>query len=78
MAEFKLMKKMSTKEYYNLVNNSTYVSNLNQGNTIDPTRYLLTQKMETFKKLKPAEDPKFISDELKVQSNYGRIDNGIK
>ena len=72
------MKKMSTKEYYNLINNSTYVSNLNQGNTIDPTRYLLTQKMETFKKLKPAEDPNFISDELKVQSNYGRIDNGIK
>jgi hypothetical protein len=34
--------------------------------------------METFKKLKPAEDPNFISDELKVQSNYGRIDNGIK
>ena len=72
------MKKMSTKEYYNLVNNSTYVSNLNQGNTIDPTRYLLTQKMETFKKLKPDADPNFISDELKVQSNYGRIDNALK
>ena len=55
MAEFKLMKKMSPEEYYNLINNSTYVSNLNQGNVIDPTRYLLTQKMETFKKLKPTE-----------------------
>ena len=49
------MKKMSPEEYYNLINNSTYVSNLNQGNVIDPTRYLLTQKMETFKKLKPTE-----------------------
>ena len=69
MAEFKLMKKMSTKEYYNLVNNSTYVSNLNQGNTIDPTRYLLTQKMETFKKLKPAEDHNFITyKELRERS----------
>ena len=72
------MKKMSPEQYYDLINNSTYVGNLNKGNVIDPTRYLLTQKMETFKKLKPAEDPNFISDELKEQSNYGRIDNGIK
>ena len=70
------MKKMSTKEYYNLINNSTYVSNLNQGNVIDPTRYLLTQKMKTFKKIKSVEDSNFIADQTKAQSNYGRIDNG--
>lgn len=72
------MKKMSTKEYYDLINNSTYINNLNQGNVIDPTRYLLTQKMETFKKLKPTEDPNFTAEQTQIQSNYGRIDNGIK
>ena len=69
---------MSTKQYYDLINNSTYVSNLNQGNVVDPTRYLLTQKMETFKKLKPMEDPNFTAEQTQIQSNYGRIDNGIK
>ena len=78
MAEFKLMKKMSPEEYHNLINNSTYVSNLNQGNVIDHSRYLLTQKMETFKKLKPTEDSNFMADQTKAQSNYGRIDNGNK
>jgi len=42
------MKTMTPAEYHNLINTSTYVSNLNQGNVIDPSRYLLTQKMETF------------------------------
>ena len=64
---------MTPKEYFNLITNSTYISNLNQGNVIDPTRYLLTQKMETFKKLKPQNDSNFIANETKAQSNYGRI-----
>ena len=72
------MKKMSPEQYYDLINNSTYVGNLNKGNVIDPTRYLLTQKMETFKKLKPTEDPNFMSDQTKAQSNYGRVNNGNK
>ena len=67
---------MSSEQYYDLVTNSTYIGNLNQGNIIDPTRYLLTQKMETFKKLKPTEDSNFMADQTKTQSNYGRIDNG--
>ena len=70
------MKKMSPEQYYDLINNSTYVGNLNKGNVIDPTRYLLTQKMETFKKLKPTEDPNFMSDQTKAQSNYVRVNNG--
>tara|TARA_R110002020_G_scaffold307307_1_gene523141 strand:- start:426 stop:632 length:207 start_codon:yes stop_codon:yes gene_type:complete len=67
------MKKMTPEEYYNLINTSTYISNLNQGNVIDPFRYLLTQKMETFKKLKPQDDSNFIGDQTRAQSNYGRI-----
>ena len=64
---------MTPNEYHNLINNSTYMSNLNQGNVIDPTRYLLTQKMETFKKLKPQSDSNFMADQTKAQSNYGRV-----
>jgi len=70
------MKKMSPEQYYDLINNSTYVGNLNKGNVIDPTRYLLTQKMETFKKLKPQSDSNFMADQTKAQSNYGRVNNG--
>jgi hypothetical protein len=73
LAEFKLMKKMTPNEYYKLINNSTYMSNLNQGNVIDPSRYLLTQKMETFKKIKSQDDSNFMADQTKAQSNYGRV-----
>ena len=67
------MKKMTPNEYYKLINNSTYMSNLNQGNVIDPSRYLLTQKMETFKKIKSQDDSNFMADQTKDQSNYGRV-----
>jgi len=67
------MKKMTPNEYYKLINNSTYMSNLNQGNVIDPSRYLLTQKMEIFKKIKSQDDSNFMADQTKAQSNYGRV-----
>ena len=70
------MKKISSEQYYDLINNSTYIGNLNQGNVVDPTRYLLTQKMETFKKLKPTKDPNFMAEQTQIQSNYGRMNNG--
>ena len=56
---------MTPNEYYKLINNSTYMSNLNQGNVIDPSRYLLTQKMETFKKIKSQDDSNFMADQTK-------------
>ena len=64
---------MTPNEYYKLINNSTYMSNLNQGNVIDPSRYLLTQKMKTFKKIKSQDDSNFMADQTKAQSNYGRV-----
>ena len=67
------MKKMTPNEYYKVINISTYMSNLNQGNVIDPSRYLLTQKMETFKKIKSQDDSNFMADQTKAQSNYGRV-----
>tara|TARA_R110002020_G_scaffold162869_4_gene348762 strand:- start:400 stop:609 length:210 start_codon:yes stop_codon:yes gene_type:complete len=64
--------KMSKAEYFNLVNNSTYMSNINKGNVIDPTRYRLDQKQKQFKKLK-ADDPNFIAEQTSPQSNYARL-----
>ena len=64
--------KMSKAEYFNLVNNSTYISNLNKGYVIDHSRSLLTQKQEHFKKLK-ADDSNFIAEQTSSQSNYARL-----
>jgi hypothetical protein len=64
--------KMSKAEYFNLVNNSTYMSNINKGYVIDPTRYRLDQKQKEFKKIK-ADDPNFIANQTSPQSNYARL-----
>ena len=64
--------KMSKAEYFNLINHSTYISNINRGNVIDYTRSLLTQKQEQFKKLK-ADDSNFIAEQTSPQSNYARL-----
>jgi len=64
--------KMSMANYFNLVNNSTYINNLNKGNIIDHNRSLLTQKQEHFKKIK-ADDPNFIAEQTSPQSNYARL-----
>jgi len=50
MAGFKLMKSM--KEYFDLVNNSTLIGNMNTGQAVDPNRFRLDQKMEQFGKIK--------------------------
>ncbi len=64
--------KISKAEYFDLVNNSTYMSKINKGNVIDPTRYRLDQKQKQFKKLK-ADDPNFIAGQTSLQSNYARL-----
>jgi len=64
--------KMSMANYFNLVNNSTYINNLNKGNIIDHNSSLLTQKQENFKKIK-ADDPNFIAEQTSPQSNYARL-----
>jgi hypothetical protein len=41
---------MNMSDYFNLVNNSTFIGNMNQGNVIDPYRYRQDQKQELFAK----------------------------
>ena len=40
------------KEHFDLINNSTFIQNVNRGNAIDHSRYLLSQKQDHFKKIK--------------------------
>jgi len=42
----------SMKEYFDLVNNSTLIGNMNTGQAVDPNRFRLDQKMEQFGKIK--------------------------
>jgi|TARA_R110002012_G_C11594554_1_gene606596 hypothetical protein len=60
------------KRHFDLVNKSTYVQNINTGNSIDHRRYLLSQKQDHFKKLK-SNVGEFWTEQTKVQSNYGRL-----
>ena len=59
-------------KHFDLVNNSTYIRNLNTGGIIDPTRHSLDQKQKQFKKLK-ANDSNFIAEQTSPQSNYARL-----
>ena len=61
-------------KHFDLVNNSTYIRNLNTGGIIDPTRHSLkqTQKDMNFKKIK-ANDSNFIAEQTSPQSNNGRL-----
>lgn len=42
----------SMKEYFDLVNNSTLIGNMNTGQAVDPNRFRLDQKIEQFGKIK--------------------------
>lgn len=42
----------SMKEYFDLVNNSTLIGNMNTGQAVDPNRFRLDQKMQQFGKIK--------------------------
>ena len=73
MAGSKLMEDNRTmKDHFDLVNNSTFIGNVNSGNSIDHRRYLLSQKQDHFKKLK-SNVGQFWTEQTKVQSNYGRL-----
>jgi hypothetical protein len=43
MGEFKLM---NTKDYFNFVNNSTYISNINTGQVIPPNIHTLQKPVQ--------------------------------
>jgi|TARA_R110000824_G_scaffold116584_1_gene268111 hypothetical protein len=60
------------KEHFDLINNSTFIQNVNTGNAIDHNRYLLSQKQDHFKKLK-SDVGDFFKEQTASQSNYARL-----
>ena len=66
---------MNIKDHFNLVNNSTFFSNLNTGQFIDNSRFRMDQKIKEFGKIQNSvyNDSNFIADQTFSQSNYGRI-----
>tara|TARA_R100000687_G_scaffold73563_1_gene64236 strand:+ start:370 stop:600 length:231 start_codon:yes stop_codon:yes gene_type:complete len=69
MAEFKLM---TRKEYFNFVNTSTLIGNLNTGQGSVPELYNLQQPVEPVANSKKIvyNNSNFIADNTKIQSNY--------
>ena len=70
MAELKLMNNF--KEYFDFVNNSTFIGNVNTGKTVLPNMYNLQQKVEPIANSKKIvyKNSNFIADNTKIQSNY--------
>tara|TARA_R110002096_G_scaffold178808_1_gene355761 strand:+ start:240 stop:446 length:207 start_codon:yes stop_codon:yes gene_type:complete len=67
---------MDIKDHFNLVNNSTFFSNLNTGQFIDNSRFRMDQKIKEFGDIKKAvynSTSNFTADQTFSQSNYGRI-----
>ena len=67
---------MDIKDHFNLVNNSTFFSNLNTGQFIDNSRFRADQKIKEFGDIKKSvynSTSNFPADQTFSQSNYGRI-----
>ena len=69
MARFKLM---NSKEYFNFINESTLIGNLNTGQGSIPTIFNLQQKVEPIANSQKIvyNSSNFIANNTKAQSNY--------
>ena len=74
MGEFKLN---NTKDYFNFINNSTYIGNINTGQVIPPNMYTLQKPVEPMAKSNKvvynSNNSNFIADNTKPQSNIYNI-----
>tara|TARA_Y100000401_G_scaffold32518_1_gene23934 strand:+ start:4488 stop:4685 length:198 start_codon:yes stop_codon:yes gene_type:complete len=60
------------KEHFDLINNSTFIQNVNRGNAIDHNRKLLTEKQDYFKKI-TSNVGDFFKEQTASQSNFTRL-----
>ena len=69
MAELKLMNNF--KEYFDFVNNSTFIGNVNTGKTVLPNMYNLQQTVQPMVNSNKMmyNSSNFIADNTKIQSN---------
>jgi hypothetical protein len=70
MGEFKLM---NTKEYFNFINDSTFIGNINTGQVIPPNVFNLQKPVQPMAKsdkmVYNSINSNFIADNTKIQSN---------
>jgi hypothetical protein len=70
MGEFKLM---NTKEYFNFINDSTFIGNINTGQVIPPNVYTLQKPVQPMAKsdkmVYNSINNNFYKDNTKIQSN---------
>tara|TARA_R100000988_G_scaffold5859_2_gene3420 strand:+ start:605 stop:841 length:237 start_codon:yes stop_codon:yes gene_type:complete len=70
MGEFKLM---NTKEYFNFINDSTFIGNVNTGQVIPPNVYTLQKPVQPMAKsdkmVYNSINNNFYKDNTKIQSN---------
>ena len=66
---------MDNRDRINLINSSTFFSNLNTGQFIDNSRFRMDQKIKEFGDIKKTvyNSSNFQADQTFSQSNYGRI-----
>ena len=67
----------NTKDYFNFINNSTYIGNINTGQVIPPNMYTLQKPIEPMAKshkvVYNSTNSNFIADNTKPQSNIYNI-----
>ena len=67
----------NTKDYFNFINNSTYIGNINTGQVIPPNMYTLQKPVEPMAKSNKvvynSNNSNFIADNTKPQSNIYNI-----
>ena len=66
-----------TKDYFNFINNSTYIGNINTGQIIPPNTYTLQKPVEPMAKSNKvvynSTNSNFIADNTKPQSNIYNV-----
>ena len=71
---------MNTKEYFNFINDSTFIGNINTGQVIPPNIYNLQKNVQPIansQKVDYNSNSNFIANNTTPQSNYMNI-RGIK
>ena len=71
---------MNTKEYFNFINDSTFIGNINSGQVIPPNIYNLQKNVQPIansQKVDYNNNSNFIADNTTPQSNYMNI-RGIR
>ena len=72
----------NTKDYFNFINDSTFIGNINTGQVIPPNVFTLQKPVEPMAKSNKivynSTNSNFIADNTKPQSNYMNVKNNVQ